>query len=74
MEMKMVLLIVSLSLFHWMLVPWALSELVERQRVLGGRKRLWALTIVFLTYFGPLFYLALHPQPQAQGEYEEVRK
>ena len=70
MELKVILLIVCFGLAHWMLVPWALTELVERQRVLGGRKGFWALAILFITYFGPLLYLALHPQPQTRAEYQ----
>ena len=74
MEVKAVLLIIGLALAHWMLVPWALSELFEREKVLGGKKGIWALVILFVTYFGPLSYLALHPKPQteAEGYYDET--
>jgi len=68
MELKAVLLIIGLALVHWMLVPWALSELFEREKVLGGKKGIWVLGILFVTYFGPLFYLALHPKPQTEAE------
>ena len=74
MEVKIVLLIIGLALAHWLMVPWALGELVGREKVLGGRKGIWALGILFITYFGPLFYLALHPKPQteAEGYYDET--
>ena len=73
MELEMILKIVLLSLIHWALVPIALTYLVERQRVLGGRKGLWVVPIVFISCLGPLAYLIAHellPQPQTQVGYE----
>ena len=75
MELRVILLVGLLGLGHWIFVPWALSELVERKRVLGGRKGIWALVILLLTYFGPVLYLALHPKPQeAESDYERIRE
>ena len=68
MELAAILKIVFLGLAHWMLVPMALQSLAERPKVLGGRKAPWALEIVFLTCFGSLFYMLLHPQPQTESE------
>jgi len=53
------------ALLHWALVPRALQGLFERQRAVGGRMAPWALAIVFLTCFGPLSYLVLHPQTES---------
>ena len=76
MELAMILKIVFLGLLHWALVPIALTNLIERQRVLGRIKLLWVPAIVFLTCFGPLAYLIIHelmPQPQTQVDYDKSR-
>ena len=68
MEVDVILItkIVLLAIIHWMLVPLALQALIERRRVVGGRKAPWAVAIVFLTCLGSLFYLIFHPQAQTQ--------
>ena len=58
--------IVLLALIHWMLVPLALQALIEKRRVLGGRKAPWAVAIVFMTCLGSLLYLIFHPQTQTE--------
>ena len=58
--------IVLLALIHWMLVPLALQALIERRRVIGGRKAPWAVAIVFMTCLGSLLYLIFHPQTQPE--------
>jgi hypothetical protein len=58
--------IVILALIHWMLVPLALQALIEKRRVLGGRKAPWAVAIVFMTCLGSLLYLIFHPQTQTE--------
>lgn len=68
MELGVIIKAALLGLIHWSLVPIALGGLIRRQRVLGGRKAPWVLAIVFLTCFGPLFYLLLHPQLQTQSQ------
>ena len=76
MELALILKIVSLGLLHWILVPIALTNLIERQRVLGRIKLLWIPAIVLLTCFGPLAYLIIHelmPQPQTQVDYDKSR-
>jgi len=58
--------IVLLALIHWMLVPLALQALIEKRRVMGGRKAPWAVAIVFMTCLGSLLYLIFHPQTQTE--------
>lgn len=72
MDLEMILKVVFLGLVHWALVPIALTNLIEKQRVLGRVKALWVPAILLLTCFGPLAYLIIHefvPQPQTQVEY-----
>jgi len=63
---RVVSLAVVLGIVHWTLVPIALEDLFERQRVIGGRRGPWALTILFITCLGSLFYLLIHPEIQDQ--------
>ena len=73
MELGIIPKIVLLGLMHWALAGIALNYLVERKRVLGGRKGLWVVPIVFITCLGPLSYLIIHellPQPQTQLDYD----
>lgn len=74
MDLELILKVVFLGLIHWALVPIALTNMVQRERVLGRIKVLWALAIIFVTCFGPLSYLIIHeliPQPQARVNYSE---
>lgn len=57
----LILKIIVLSFIHWMLVGFALKALVERKRVIGGKKAPWAVAIIFLTCVGSLLYLIIHP-------------
>ena len=68
MEIDVILIakIVLLALIHWMLVPLALQALIEKRRVIGGRKAPWAVAIVFMTCLGSLLYLIFHPQAQTE--------
>lgn len=68
MEIDVILIakIVLLALIHWMLVPLALQALIERRRVIGGRKAPWAVAIVSITCLGSLLYLIFHPQTQTE--------
>jgi hypothetical protein len=73
MELEVILKILLLGLIHWALVPVALRALIQRKRVLGGRKALWGVPIFFITCLGPLSYLIVHellPEPRAQLDYE----
>jgi hypothetical protein len=60
MELEMIVKLVLLGLIHWAVVPFALSSLIGRQRVLGGRKGLWTVPILLVTCLGPLSYLIIH--------------
>ncbi|MBE0480387.1 MAG: hypothetical protein IBX68_05350 [Dehalococcoidia bacterium] len=73
MDIDLIVKIVLLAMVHWALVAIALGYLVERKWVLGGRKGLWVLPIIFVTCFGPLSYLIVHeliPQPKRHFDYE----
>lgn len=50
------------SIFHWVLALILLNDLAYRKRVLGGKKWVWALAIIFLTWAGSILYLLCHPQ------------
>lgn len=60
MEMEMIVKLVFLGLIHWAVVPFALNSLIGRQRVLGSRKGLWVVPVLFVTCLGPLSYLIIH--------------
>ncbi len=60
-DITLILKIIVIAFIHWMLVPFALKALVERRRVLGGKKAPWAVAIIFLTCVGSLVYLMFHP-------------
>ena len=68
MELDVILIakIVLLAVIHWMLVPLALQALIERRRVIGGRKAPWAVAIVLFTCLGSLLYLIFHPRAQTE--------
>jgi hypothetical protein len=71
MDLEMILKIVLLGLVHWALVPIALTNLIQRQRVFGQIKGFWVPAILFITCIGPLAYLIIHelvPQPQTQAD------
>ena len=74
MEFDVILIakIIAIGVIHWIFVPIALRALVERQRVLGGKKAPWAIAIIFLTCIGSLVYLIIHPnlQPEAEAQTE----
>jgi hypothetical protein len=67
-DVTLIIKIVLLGIIHWTLVPLALQALVNRKRVLGGRKAPWAIGIIFVTCLGSLFFLICHPQLQTQTE------
>ena len=60
MELEMIVKLVFLGLIHWAVVPFALNSLIGRQRVLGNRKGLWVVPVLFVTCLGPLSYLIIH--------------
>ena len=60
-DIILILKIILLGFIHWMLVPFALKALIERKRVLGGKKAPWAVAIIFFACVGSLLYLIFHP-------------
>jgi hypothetical protein len=50
--------LVPLFLIQLGLIVWAIYDLVQRDRVRGGNKLVWALVIVLVNLVGPLLYLA----------------
>ncbi len=62
MELERVLRLVLFGISHWVLAIIMLQDLAVRKRVLGGRKWLWAVVILFVTFLGSVLYLLCHPQ------------
>jgi len=76
MDLEFILKLITIGLVHWALVGIALKSLIERKRVLGGRKGLWAVPILLVSCFGPLSYLIVHelvPEPQREVEWDGWR-
>jgi len=57
-----ILRFVLLGILHWLLAIMMVQDLAARKRVLGGKKWIWAVTILFITVLGSVFYLLCHPQ------------
>ena len=51
-----------LGILHWVLAGMLLRDLAHRERVLGGRKAIWVILIVFATFLGSVLYLLCHPR------------
>ena len=62
MEWQFLLRLVILGILHWVLALMMLQDLAYRDRVLGGKKALWAVFIIFFLIIGSLIYLLCHPQ------------
>ncbi|MBN2462354.1 MAG: hypothetical protein JXB43_01990 [Dehalococcoidia bacterium] len=62
MEWQFLLKIVILGILHWVLAFMMLQDLAYRNRVLGGKKAVWAVLIIFFLIIGSLIYLLCHPQ------------
>jgi hypothetical protein len=52
-------LLIPIVLINYILVIAALVDLFRRERVLGNRKWVWALIILFIQYIGPILYFVL---------------
>ncbi|MFH0769032.1 MAG: PLDc N-terminal domain-containing protein [Chloroflexota bacterium] len=62
MDTERIFALIAFSLLHLLLAGMLLQDLVNRKRVLGGRKAPWAIVILFITFVGPLLYLLCHPR------------
>lgn len=71
MELDWILRITLLGIVHWILAGLLLHDLTYRRKVVGGRKWLWALLIIFIMCFGSVIYLFFHPQILYQEEDEQ---
>lgn len=52
-------LLIPIAIINYVLVIAALVDLFRRERVLGNRKWVWALVILFIQYIGPILYFVL---------------
>ena len=50
------------GILHWMLAFMMLNDLANRKRVVGGKKWIWAILIIFVFVLGSVSYLLFHPQ------------
>lgn len=62
MDFEWILRIVLFGIVHWILAALMLQDLAGRDRVVGKRKPLWAIIIIFIPCFGSIIYLLFHPQ------------
>ena len=62
MELGRILALILMSILHLVLAGMLLDDLVNRKRVLGGRKAPWAGAIVLIPLVGALLYLLCHPR------------
>jgi len=67
-ETEWIIRLLFLGLLHWSLAGIMLQDLAKRQKVAGGRKWVWAVLIIFLTFLGSLIYLLFHPQVLSREE------
>ncbi|MGI6366098.1 MAG: PLD nuclease N-terminal domain-containing protein [Bacillota bacterium] len=52
-------LLIPIAIINYVLVIAALVDLFRRERVLGNRKWVWAVLILFIQYIGPILYFVL---------------
>ena len=62
MEPERIIALVLFGMLHWVLAMMLLHDLTERKQVLGGRKWIWAVAIVTVTFLGSFIYLMCHPK------------
>ena len=74
MESDWIFRIVLLGIVHWIMAGVLLVDLASRQNVVGGRKWLWAVLIIFITCFGSILYLLFHPQVLFRDGDEQERR
>jgi hypothetical protein len=51
--------LIPIAIINYVLVIAALVDLFRRERVLGNRKWVWAVLILFIQYIGPILYFVL---------------
>ena len=73
METDWILRFVFLGIAHWALAGLMLDDLAKREKVLGGRKMLWGILIIFVTCVGSIVYLLFHPQILAPRDRQRWR-
>lgn len=62
MEWEYILRWVLFGITHWVLAGMMLNDLGNRQRVLGGKKWIWAVVILLVFIMGSVLYLLCHPK------------
>ncbi len=62
MELGRIVALILMSILHLVLAGMLLDDLVNRKRVLGGKKAPWASAILLLPLIGALLYLLCHPK------------
>ena len=61
MESERLLAIILFCVLHWIIAFMMLQDLANREKVRGGHKAPWALTIIFITFLGSITYIIFHP-------------
>lgn len=54
--------LILFGILHWILAGMMLNDLARRKHVLGGKKWIWALLIMFIFVLGSVLYLLCHPR------------
>jgi D-alanyl-lipoteichoic acid acyltransferase DltB (MBOAT superfamily) len=57
-----ILRFVIFGILHWMLAIMMLNDLANRKKVIGGKKWIWAVLIIFVFVLGSVMYLLFHPK------------
>jgi hypothetical protein len=62
MEWDYILRWILFGITHWVLAGMMLNDLANRQKVLGGKKWVWAVIILLVFIMGSVLYLLCHPR------------
>lgn len=62
MDWQYLLKFIIFGILHWVLAFMMLYDLASREKVLFGKKAIWAVLIIFVTVLGSVLYLLCHPQ------------
>ncbi len=74
MDPEWILRVVLIGITHWLLAGLLLHDLAYRKKVVGGKKWVWAVIIMFITFVGSLLYLLFHPQVLYPEDRDRGRK